>query len=162
MTAFTTKRHIMNDEALFTKAFNTMIERWNLKDIRVKFWEDRHYKAGDPYMCRPCVCAVNDKGEQALYRRDKYHVIDYVYVDEFSKDDYIPVIPSGTPRVSIQPFQLACALFRIAQDDPIYYVPSNVDPYYCDLSKYVMLRKRAQVNMFLVESDFSMMTSTAT
>lgn len=155
MTIFTTKRHVMNDEVLFTKAFNAMIARWSLKDIHVKFWADTHYKNVGPYRCHPYVCVVNDKGEQSLLKRDKYHVIDYVYVDEFNKNDYIPVTPFGTPRISIQPFQLAHTLFRIAQDDPIYYIPSNVDPYYCDLSKYVMLRKGIQLNMFLVESDLA-------
>lgn len=145
----------MDDEALLTKAFNAMKARWGLKDMHVMFWAGRPTK--HPYLCRPYVCAVNGKGElSSLRRRDVLHVVDYVYVDEFNTDAYRPDSLYGTPRSPIQPFQLARALFKIAQDDPIYYVPPSVDPYYCDLSKHIMIGQGVQLDEFLVQSDLAL------
>ena len=72
----------MTNKTLYTKIFNFLKKKFDIKDICVRFWSGR----ATPYKCVPYVVVIdNNEKEHCLTIDDKYHMFDYVYVYKFEK-----------------------------------------------------------------------------
>ena len=67
----------MDNKAKYLKAFDVLQKKFKLKDIVVLFHNGK-------YAIRPCLVAIDQDGnKQDMWIDDKYHNVDFAYVDEF-------------------------------------------------------------------------------
>ena len=132
----------MDNKAKYLKAYNALKNKFKLKDFIVLFYNGR-------YAIRPCLNAIDQDGNvQDIYVDDKYHNVNFAYVDEFR---------GNFSRV--QPWMIAKAMFDLVKQSSIYMISSkSMEEIYCDRHKkedFTILRKGSQVDCFLVEADFT-------
>ena len=107
----------LTDRTLYTKIFNFLIKKFDIKDICVRFWSN----TPKPYKCRPYIVVIDNNGkEHCLTIDDKYHMFDYVYVDKFNKGCYRS--SSLKSKKNVAKWRIIKALFELCQETPIYMI----------------------------------------
>jgi hypothetical protein len=144
----------MTNRILYTKIFNFLKKKFDLKDICVRFWAGRV----ESYKCRPYVAVIDNTGkEHCLTIDDKYHMFDYVYVDKFDKSCYISSSPKSKPKKNVAKWRIIEALFEICQETPIYMIlgyHNMVDMFSVNKQhNFVFLDKGSQLEEFAIKLD---------
>lgn len=139
----------MANKTLYTKIFNFLKEKFDIKDICVRFWSG----SARSYKCRPYIVVIdNNEKEHCLTIDDKYHMFDYVYVDKFEKGRYRSSSPKSKPKKNVAKWRIIEALFEICQETPIYMIPgyhNMVDMFSVDKQhNFVFLDKGSQLETF--------------
>ena len=139
----------MTNRTLYTKIFNFLIKKFDIKDICVRFWSGR----ATPYKCVPYVVVIdNNEKEHCLTIDDKYHMFDYVYVYKFEKGCYRSSSPKSTPKKNVAKWRIIEALFEICQETPIYMIPgyhNMVDMFSVNKQhNFIFLDKGSQLETF--------------
>ena len=141
----------MTNRTLYTKIFNLLKKKFDIKDIYVRFWS---YTA-KPYPCRPHVVVIDNNGkEQCLTIDDKYHMFDYAYVDKFNKSCYRSSSLKSKPKKNIAKWCIIEALFELCQETPIYMIPgyhNMVDMFNINKQHhFIFLGKGSQPETFII------------
>lgn len=131
----------MDNKAKYLKAYNALKKKFKLKDIVVLYHNGK-------YAIRPCLTVIDQNDhKQYIYVDDKYHDLDFAYVDEFRRR-----------YRRVPPWMVAKAMFDLAKQSSIYMISSKsmVDiGWTCKKEDFIILRKGSQVECFLIEVDFA-------
>lgn len=132
----------MDNKAKYLKAYDALKKKFKLRKIVVLFHNGK-------YAIRPCLNAISQDGnEQSMWIDDKFHNVNFAYVDEF-RGRY----------GRVQPWMVAKAMFDLAQHSSIYMISSksmaDIDCNICKKEDFIILRKGLQLEQFLVEVDFT-------
>ena len=131
----------MDNINTYKQAYEAFKKKFKLKDIVVL------YHNGN-YAIRPCLIAIDQNdNKQNIYVDDKYHNVDFAYVDEFC--GRYGRVPS---------WMVAKAMFDLAKWSSIYMISSKSMAdigWTCKKEDFTILRKGSQVDCFLVEADFT-------
>lgn len=132
----------MDNKAKYLKAYEAFKKKFKLKDIVVLFHNGK-------YAIRPCLTAIDQDGNrQNMWIDDKYHNVDFAYVDEFHER-----------HGRIQPWMVAKAMFDLAKQSSIYMISNkSMNDIDCNIHKkedFTILRKGSQVYCFLIEADLT-------
>ena len=130
----------MDNKAKYLKAFNALKKKFKLKDIIVLFHNGK-------YATRPCLIAIDQDGNmQNMWVDDKFHNVDFAYVDEFL---------GICDRV--QHWMVAKAMFDLAKQFSIYMISNkSMGEIDCNIRKkedFTILRKGIQLEQFLIDVD---------
>lgn len=131
-----------NDKKKYQKAYIALKKKFKLKDFVVLFHNGK-------YAIRPCLTAIDQDGNsQDIYVDDKYHNVDFAYIDEFRG------------RFSrVQPWMVAKAMFDLVKQSSIYMISSkSMEDIDCNRHKkedFTILRKGLQLEQFFIEADFT-------
>ena len=110
----------MTNRTLYTKIFNFLKKKFDIKDICVRFWSGRT----KPYQCCPYVVVIDNNGkEHCLSIDDKYHMFDYVYVYKFDKGCYRSSSLKSQSKKNVAKWRIIEALFEVCQETSIYMIP---------------------------------------
>lgn len=144
----------MTNRTLYTKIFNFLIKKFDIKDICVRFWSN----SSKPYKCRPYVVVIDKNGkEHDLTIDDKYHMFDYVYVDKFERGRYRRSSPKLTPNKNVAKWRIIEALFEICQETSIYMIfgyNDMVDMFSANKQhNFVFLGKGSHLEEFAIKFD---------
>lgn len=144
----------MTNKILYTKIFNFLKKKFDIKDICVRFLSGR----ATPYKCVPYVVVIdNNEKEHCLTIDDKYHMFDYVYVDKFEKACYRNSSPKSKPKKNVAKWRIIEALFELSQETPIYLIPgyhNMVDMFSVNKQhNFVFLDKGSQLEEFAIKLD---------
>ena len=132
----------MDNKAKYLKAYDALKKKFKLKDFVVLFHNGR-------YAIRPCLTAIDQDGNsQDIYVDDKYHNVDFAYVDEFRG------------RFSrIQPWMVAKAMFDLVKRSSIYMISNksmaDIDCNICKKEDFTILRKGLQLEQFLIIEELA-------
>ena len=132
----------MDNKAKYLKAYDALKKKFKLKDIVVLFHNGK-------YAIRPCLTAIGQDGyRQDMYVDDKFHNVNFAYVDEFH---------GRYGRV--QPWMVAKAMFDLAKQSSIYMISSkSMEDIDCNRHKkedFTVLRKGSQLEQFFIEVDLT-------
>lgn len=132
----------MDNINAYKQAYEAFKKKFKLKDIVVLYHNGK-------YAIRPCLTAIDQNDNmQNIYVDDKYHNVDFAYVDEFC---------GRCGRVP--PWMVAKAMFDLAKQSSIYMISSkSMEDIDCNRHKkedFTILRKGSQVDCFLIEADFT-------
>lgn len=139
----------MTNRTLYTKIFNFLIKKFDIKDICVRFWSG----SVTLYKCVPYVVVIDNNGkEHCLTIDNKYHIFDYVYVNKFEKGRYRSSSSKSKQKKNVAKWRIIEALFEICQETPIYMIPgynNMVDMFNVNKQRnFVFLDKGSQPETF--------------
>lgn len=132
----------MDNKAKYLKAYDALKKKFKLKDFVILFNIGK-------YAIRPYLTAIDQNGNrQTIYVDDKFHIVDFAYVDEF-RGRY----------GKVQPWMVAKAMFDLTQQSSIYMISSkSVEDINFNIRKkedFIILRKGLQLEQFLIDEELA-------
>lgn len=132
----------MDNINAYKQAYVALKKKFKLKDIVVLFHNGK-------YAISPCLTVIDQNdNKQNIYVDDKYHNVDFAYIDEFhGRYGRVP------------PWMVAKAMFDLAKWFSIYMISSkSMEDIDCNIYKkeyFTILRKGLQLEQFLITEELA-------